>query len=103
MKEPVFGQRCHLLIEQEEANQPRRVRQNKKQADEQDVQGIDLNRQVIAQVESKNVRKDRNADQSSESCQPRKEKQDACKHLQTADKQGVAARQIGRASCRERV
>src|SRR2546430_9143539 len=69
MKEPVFGQRCHLLIEQEEANQPRRVRQNKKQADEQDVQGIDLNRQVIAQVESKNVRKDRNADQSSESCQ----------------------------------
>ena len=73
MEERGLGRRWHGLIEQEEANQPPPVRQKKKEADQKNVQGIELNRQVIAQVQSEDVREDGNGDQSSQSCQPRYE------------------------------
>src|SRR6516162_8603868 len=55
------------------------------------MQGVKLYRHVAKQVEKKNVRRDRNTNQSSQSCQPRDEKQDAAKQLHPPGKYAVAA------------
>src|SRR5215472_3451519 len=55
------------------------------------MQGVKLYRHVAIHVEKKNVRRDRNTNKSSQSCQPRDEKQDAGKQLHPPGKCGVAA------------
>src|SRR5215469_1678507 len=55
------------------------------------MQGVKLYRHVAKHVEKKNVRRDRNANKSSQSCQPRDEKQDSGKQLHPPGKYAVAA------------